>query len=165
MTYIFVPNSNNMKKKTPKAYSLPSENDVKNTSAEPYVGYGFSIPKPQTRKPLVKDFLYKDFRKIADIAPFTIAEWASILHISERTLHRYAKENADFNGMQVERILLIEKMVSIGNQLFTKEAFKEWIHSTPFSLAPNTPLELLTTYEGIQEATNVLGRMQHGISA
>lgn len=121
--------------------------------------------KPKEKQVLTRNFLYSDFRKIADKAPFTLGEWAQMMHISERTLHRYAKENTAFNGLQVERILHLEKLINLGNTLFGKQGFKEWLHHKPFSLDDKKPAELLQTYEGIQQLIDLLGRMQHGIPA
>ena len=58
--------------------------------------------------PQVKDFNYAEFKKIADKTPFTLSEWSSILHLSERTLQRYAKNNSNFAAINAERALLIE---------------------------------------------------------
>ena len=41
--------------------------------------------------PTLKEFTYNEFKKISDKTPFTQAEWAAMLHVSERTLQRYAK--------------------------------------------------------------------------
>lgn len=122
-----------------------------------------SIPKTTQRE--VKDFTYTHFRRIADKAPFTVIEWAEMLHISERTLHRYAKENTPFQGLQVELILLIGKMIDLGLTLFDKEGLKNWVHSPAFSLNNRTPLETMQSYAGIQEVIQLLGRIQHGIPA
>src|SRR6266550_2808933 len=61
--------------------------------------------------PIVKDFDYKEFKKIADKVPFTQKEWSDILHISERTLQRYAKDNGNFNFGVIDRILQIDKVM------------------------------------------------------
>ena len=61
--------------------------------------------------PQVKDFTYSEFKKIADKTPFTQAEWASILHVSERTLQRYAKNNGSFAPINAERAVQIEKII------------------------------------------------------
>ncbi|HPI55019.1 MAG TPA: hypothetical protein PLU10_10025, partial [Chitinophagaceae bacterium] len=103
-----------------------------------------SIPKTTQRD--VKDFTYTHFRRIADKAPFTVIEWSEMLHISERTLHRYAKENTPFQGLQVELILLIGKMIELGLTLFDKEGLKNWVHSPAFSLNNRTPLETMQSY-------------------
>lgn len=114
---------------------------------------------------LVKNFTYKDFKKILEKGPFTMGEWADLLFISERTLHRYAKEDSGFNGLQIERILLLETLIDMGNDLFGKEGFKIWLQSKPFSLHGNVVKDELNTHHGIQDVIDLLGRLQHGISA
>ena len=150
-----------MKKKLVKNTDEQETNRVQETTA----AYLSSVKKPGGGQVITKDFLYSDFKKIADKAPFTVGEWADILHISERTLHRYAKDNSAFNGMQVERILHIEKLIDLGNTMFGKEGFKNWLLFKPFSLNFQKPLEMLTSYQGIQDVIDLLGRIQHGISA
>jgi len=58
---------------------------------------------------IVKGFDYKEFKKIADKVSFTQKEWSDILHISERTLQRYAKDNGVFNFSVVDRIYKLTK--------------------------------------------------------
>ena len=48
--------------------------------------------------PAVLDFPYRKFEKIAGQIAFTQKEWASILHLSEKTLQRYSKDNKSFEG-------------------------------------------------------------------
>ncbi|ULT41478.1 DUF2384 domain-containing protein [Niabella defluvii] len=88
-----------------------------------------------------------------------------MLFISERTLHRYAKDDGGFNGLQIERILLLEVLIDIGNETFGQEGFKSWLQSRPFSLNGEIVKSKLTTHNGIQEVIDTLGRIQHGISA
>lgn len=116
--------------------------------------------------PLVKDFTYSEFKKIADKAPFTQAEWAAILHISERTLQRYAKNNSSFAAMNAERALQIDKVLKEGKITFGKvENFYNWIKHDPYMLEGNLSFNSLTSYEGIQKVLTQLGRIQHGILA
>ncbi len=140
---------------------------TKNIANEPLAMYAaipsFSGKKTDVKK-LVKEFTYKEFKKIFDKSPFTLGEWADMLFISERTLQRYAKTNAEFSGLHIERILQLEKLIDMGDEFFKKN-FKEWLLSTPFSLNGATPISMLNTYEGIQEVTFLIGRIQHGISA
>ena len=112
-----------------------------------------------------KPFLYTDFKKIADKAPFTLGEWARFLHISERTLHRYAKEASAFHGLQVERILHLKKLIITGQALLGKQGFAQWLQQPLFSLQAHRPEEFLLTHEGIQEVTDLLHRMQQGLPA
>lgn len=114
---------------------------------------------------LVKDFTYKDFKKILNKGPFTLGEWSDMLFMSERTLHRYAKDDGGFNGLQIERILLLEVLIDAGNDMFGQEGFKNWLQSKPFFLNGEVVKNKLSTHNGIQEVIDTLGRMQHGISA
>ncbi len=116
--------------------------------------------------PQVKDFTYNEFKRIADKSPFTQAEWAAILHVSERTLQRYAKNNGSFAPINAERALQIDKLLKEGKITFGKvENFYNWIKREPYMLEGNLSLNSLTTYEGIQKILTQLGRIQHGIFA
>lgn len=126
----------------------------------------YMVPEKIDKKNIaVKNFSYHEFKKIADKAPFTLGEWADLLYMSERTLHRYAKEGSDFNGLQIERILLLEKLVNAGNKLFNKDDFKAWLLYKPFSLSGITVKESLATHAGIENVIHLIERLQHGISA
>ncbi len=113
----------------------------------------------------VKDFTYGHFKKILSRGPFTLGEWADMLFISERSLHRYAKDNGGFNGLQIERILLLETLIDMGNELFGQDGFKTWLQSRPFSLGGEVAGHKLSSHAGIQDVIDTLGRLQHGITA
>lgn len=116
--------------------------------------------------PQVKDFTFSEFKKIADQAPLTQAEWAAILHISERTLQRYAKNNGVFAPINAERAQQIAHVVAEGKRTFGKtEMFYQWIKSNPFMLEGSLSFESLTTAHGIQMILTQLARIQHGILA
>ena len=123
------------------------------------------MPKSNKVEVLVKDFTYKDFKKILNKGAFTLGEWADMLFMSERTLHRYAKDDGGFNGLQIERILLLEVLIDMGNEMFGKDGFKTWLQSKPFSLNGEMAKAKLGTHNGIQEIIDTLGRKQHGICA
>jgi hypothetical protein len=112
----------------------------------------------------LKDFTFTDFKKVADKIPLSLAEWAKILHTSERTLQRYAIDNSCFNGLQIERILHMKKLVTLGNKLLGN-GFKSFLQSKPFALQHQSVKSQLTTYEGIQRVIDLLGRIEHGIVA
>jgi putative toxin-antitoxin system antitoxin component (TIGR02293 family) len=116
--------------------------------------------------PIVKDFTYSEFKKIADKAPFTQAEWAAILHVSERTLQRYAKDNSSFAPMNAERALQIDKVLKEAKVTFGKvENFYTWIKRGPYMLEGNLSFDSLTSYSGIEKVLTQLGRIQHGLFA
>ena len=114
----------------------------------------------------VKDFSYAEFKKIADKAPFTQAEWAAILHVSERTLQRYAKGQGSFAPINAERAVQIEKVLKEGKATFgNTENFYNWLKRSPYMLEGNLSLDSLTTYDGIEKVLTQLGRIQHGLFA
>jgi putative toxin-antitoxin system antitoxin component (TIGR02293 family) len=116
--------------------------------------------------PQVKDFTYAEFKKIADKAPFTQAEWAAILHISERTLQRYAKSNGSFAPINAERALQVEKVLKEGKLTFGKvENFYNWLKREPYMLGGNLSFESLYSANGIERILTQLHRIQHGLFA
>ncbi len=116
--------------------------------------------------PIVKEFNYKEFKKIADKVPFTQKEWADILHISERTLQRYAKDNGSFNFSAVDRILQIDKVIKKGIEVFgNMDKFMGWLKNNPFMLEGRLSLQSLGSIEGINMVLTQLGRIEHGLFA
>jgi putative toxin-antitoxin system antitoxin component (TIGR02293 family) len=114
--------------------------------------------------PVVADFPYRKFEKIAARVPFTQKEWASILHLSEKTLQRYAKDNKNFEGIYVDRILHIQELIETGLETFTNpEAFYRWLKRDTPMLGKVLHFSDLNTMNGIQEHIDAMERMQHGI--
>lgn len=150
------------KKLTPKKI-ITYNQEVKVTKAEePEVVYNRTVKII----PSVKNLTYNEFKKIADKTPFTQAEWASILHVSERTLQRYAKNNGSFAPINAERALQIAQVITEGKKTFGKtELFYNWLKRKPLMLEGPLSLESLTTAYGIQLVLTQLGRIQHGILA
>ncbi|MGG9970204.1 type II RES/Xre toxin-antitoxin system antitoxin [Ferruginibacter sp. SUN002] len=149
------------KKKVIKQYK-PNENEALNKAEE-------SIPvfsKNIRTLPVTKDFTYAEFKKIADKAPFSQAEWATILHLSERTLQRYAKNNGSFAAINAERAMQIAKVLKEAKITFgSVEKFYAWIKRNPYMLEGNLSFNSLTSYDGIEKVLTQLGRIQHGIFA
>ena len=116
--------------------------------------------------PLLKNFTYSEFKKIADKTPFTQAEWSLLLHVSERTLQRYAKNNGSFAPINAERALQIAQVIDEGKKTFGKTVlFYNWLKRNPLMLEGSLSLKSLTTASGIQLVLIQLGRIQHGILA
>lgn len=114
----------------------------------------------------VKDFVYSEFKKIADKAPFTQGEWAAMLHVSERTLQRYAKNNGAFAPINAERAMQIAQVLAEGKKAFGKtEMFYKWIKTNPVMAEGQLSIESLNSAQGIQLVLTQLGRIQYGILA
>ncbi len=129
---------------------------------EPAVAYRSTVKVV----PSLNNFTFNEFKKIAATAPFSQAEWASMLHVSERTLQRYAKNNGSFAAINAERILLIDKVLKEAITTFGNiEKFYQWIKKEPYMLEGNLSFNSLSTYDGIQKVLTQLGRIQQGLFA
>ena len=126
---------------------------------EPFAEY-----RSVKKQPEVADFSYRKFEKIARLVPFTQKEWAGILHLSERTLQRYSKDNLSFEGIYTDRILHIEQMIKMGLETFVNaETFYRWLKREKPVMGTLLNFESLYSARGIQELTDQLGRIQHGV--
>ncbi|CAN5595573.1 hypothetical protein BH10BAC2_BH10BAC2_31820 [soil metagenome] len=126
---------------------------------EPLVEY-----RSAKRLPVVANFPYRKFEKIAASVPFTQKEWAYILHLSERTLQRYSKDNSSFEGIYVDRILQLEQMIHLGLETFTDAtAFYTWLQREKKVLGHVLNFQSLSTTQGIQDITDQIGRIQYGV--
>ncbi len=137
--------------------------EVSNKMEEPMPVYKSVKTIPQVK---VKDFTYDEFKKIADKTPFTQGEWASILHVSERTLQRYAKSNSTFAAINAERALQIDKVLKEAKITFGKiENFYNWLKRNPYMLGGNLSFDSLYSANGIERVLTQLIRIQHGLFA
>ena len=129
---------------------------------EPAVAYRSTVKVVSS----LNNFTFNEFKKIAAKAPFSQAEWATMLHVSERTLQRYAKNNGSFAAINAERILLIDKVLKEATTTFgNMDKFYQWIKKEPYMLEGNLSFNSLSTYDGIQKVLTQLGRIQQGLFA
>lgn len=120
----------------------------------------------QKRNPIIKDFTFKDFKRISAKVDFTQKEWSDILHISERTLQRYAHNSGSFNMGVVDRILQIDKVLKRGIEVFgSSEKFNRWLRGNPYMLEGQLSLHSLASIDGINKVLIQIGRIEHGILA
>jgi putative toxin-antitoxin system antitoxin component (TIGR02293 family) len=141
----------------PKKYSTEAEEPSK--AEEHIIEY-----RPVKRLPVAADFPYRKFEKIAALVPFTQKEWANMLHLSERTLQRYSKDNSSFEGIYVDRILQLEQMIQMGLETFTDAAaFYRWLQREKKVLGHVLNFESLYSTQGIQDITDQIGRIQYGV--
>ncbi len=119
------------------------------------------------KKPvMVADYTYKKLKKLADTVPFTQAEWAQMLHLSERTLQRYAKNNTAFEGIYTDRILLLQEMINLGLETFSDaQAFYAWLKKDKPVMGHLLNFSSLFSDRGIQEVIDQLSRIQQGVYA
>lgn len=159
MSYIratYVSKINTMKSKNYKKSDAPASK-----ANEPVIGYPTS-----TVHKLIKDFTFEDFKKISSKIDFTQKEWSDILHISERTLQRYSKDNTSFSFSATDRILQINKVITRGKSVFGSfEKFNRWLRENHSMPEGALSIYSLATFEGINLLLTQIGRIEHGILA
>jgi putative toxin-antitoxin system antitoxin component (TIGR02293 family) len=106
------------------------------------------------------------FTSLSNRIHFTLEEWASYLHLSERTIQRYKKEKKAFDPIYSEKILQIELLYQKGVDVFGDEDnFYTWMDYKSIPLGNVKPKNLLDTAFGIGLIYDELGRIEHGILA
>jgi putative toxin-antitoxin system antitoxin component (TIGR02293 family) len=149
--------SGNMAKASkPYKQSNSKVNKLKEPIAMPYA--------PVRRLVTVADFPYSKFAKITAKVPFTQKEWANILHLSEKTLQRYSKDNKSFEGIYVDRILQLEQLIEMGLETFTDaDTLYRWLKREKKVLGHTLNFESLYSTQGIQDVIDEIGRIQYGV--
>lgn len=134
---------------------------------EPMIAEDPMVPyKLKKAVPSLKNFTFNDFKKISGKVDFTQKEWAEILHISERTLQRYAHGNGFFNTGVIDRILQINTVFDRGKEVFgSYEKFNLWLRGNPYMLEGQLSLQSLASIDGIHKVLTQIGRIEHGILA
>lgn len=109
---------------------------------------------------------YSLFEDIFKAGNHTLKDWSRFLHITERTIQRYKKEQKSFEPIQSERILSIAKLHQNGKAVFgSDQKFNEWLNVNSVALGNIKPVDLLDNSFGIELLTDELGRIEHGILA
>jgi len=109
---------------------------------------------------------YDTFINITQKSPFNIEEWCDYLHISERTVQRYKKDNKSFDPIYSEKIIELTMLFKYGFEVFgSKENFNLWLNAKSIALGGFKPKELLDTSFGISLIKNELTAIEHGVLA
>lgn len=109
-------------------------------------------------------FSIERFQELSVRLLFTQQEWAEILHVSDRTLHRYLKENKPFEGLYAEHLYQLENMADLGLEVFGDvKAFAKWLRTPREVLGEMQDFATLRSFWGVKLICNELGRMEHGV--
>ncbi len=107
---------------------------------------------------------FQFFLGLGERLPFSIREWARILHLSERSLQRYQKDQKAFDALQSERIIEITMLSNYGKSIFGSDRrWMQWLALPNLAMGGLAPQSLLDSSIGIQLIRDELGRLEHGI--
>lgn len=106
------------------------------------------------------------FNDLSEQIHLGLVDWSGYLHLSERTIQRYKKENKSFDPIYSEKIVTIELLYKKGIDVFgVDDNFYTWMDTKSVAMGGVKPKELLDTSFGIKMVYNELGRIEHGIFA
>lgn len=141
-------------KKKPVNYSAPKMRSLGQILNEPEMVYEVNTSV----------FSAQGFHMLNEILAFSQAEWAAILHISDRTLQRYLKEEKAFTGLQAELLHYLRKLTNTGLQLFENAAsFVQWLRTPKKVLGQPLDFQSLQSITGIRLLQQELGRIAYGV--
>ncbi len=134
------------------------------------IGLGFMPPSNDATEseliPIIRKGLNgKNLSHLMNTTGLSLQQISSLLHISERTLHRY-KNDSIFNPEISERMLELARVYARGQEVFgSMERFNQWIHFPAWSLNGRSPLSYLDTSIGVKLVEDEIGRIEHGVLA
>lgn len=106
------------------------------------------------------------FDEIAAVFPFDLSDWSRMLHMSERTIQRYRKDNKKFDSIHTDRLLQIIILLNKGTEVFgNTDKFISWLNSVNIAFGSIKPIELLDNSFGINMVTNELIKIEYGVLA
>lgn len=109
---------------------------------------------------------FKTFISFANASPFSLNEWSTFLHFSERTMQRYQREKKKFDSLQSEKILEIYILYKKGIDVIgSAEKFHSWLETENIALGGVKPKTLFDSSFGINLLKDELTRIEHGILA
>lgn len=109
--------------------------------------------------------LKSDADQTALIYSLTDRDMARILHISERSYHRYQPDTR-FDAVASERLIQLQKLYELGQDVFENLGkFNRWLKRPLRVLDNRTPLELLDTTTGIRLVEEELWRIEQSVYA
>jgi putative toxin-antitoxin system antitoxin component (TIGR02293 family) len=131
--------------------------------------YG-STPKERSVLDIIKSvregMRYDSFAILSLKMPFTVSEWSSFLHVSERTMLRYKNDNLPFDASQTDKIYQLSIIYEKGLSVFGEKVYFDiWLNTQNVALGGLKPKDLLDNSFGIGLVSDELIRIEHGVLA
>ena len=95
----------------------------------------------------------------------TRAQFAAMIHVSERTLARHAEDTTRHVDSGIaERALRLARMQALAEYVLEDAtAGRQWLATPQPGLAGRVPNELLSSEFGAREVETLLNRIEHGV--
>lgn len=144
------------------------ENEYKNIIREAAVEYKRSGTLTSGNKNVLMSVIrdgieFENFQMMTSKLPFSMEDWSKFLHLSERTLQRYKKDEKNFDALQSEKILQISLLYQRGIEVFGSSTnFDSWLNTKSIALGNLNPMDFLDNAFGISLLEEELTRIEHG---
>lgn len=113
-----------------------------------------------------KGLPYKSLRNAQNIMPFSIQEWAEILHVSTRSIDRLKKDRKKLNSSLSEKLIEVTLLYDYGVDVFrASDKFSKWLNRPNIALGSVEPKSLLDTNQGINAVKSELSKIEYGVLA
>lgn len=107
---------------------------------------------------------YPFFIRLTSKMPFSLAQWASFLRISKRTMERIRDKTHYIEAPYSEQVIRIAMVYRYGISVFgNRMKLNEWLSLHSIPLGDKPPIDFFNNSFGIEIVKNELGRIQFGI--
>jgi putative toxin-antitoxin system antitoxin component (TIGR02293 family) len=152
--------------KTQKSYNKPAIDPGKVTVQEPEGLYNLFNNRISLVTAIREGIPFRLFEQIQRASPYSVNEWARLLHLSAKSIKRYEQTDSRFKPIYSEKIIELAEVTRAGLAVFdSMEQFRLWLDTPNFALGGEPPLELLTDSYGKELVISELNRIDHGIFA
>mgnify|MGYP001083853395 CR=1 FL=1 len=151
-----------MMKNEPKPYST-QEFLGKNYLMQ-YAPATYETPKYRRINLIRKGLPYSALAYFIKTSGLNQQELASILQVSTRTVQRFNPQQ-NLSPQVSEKLLALNDLYQQAHEALGGQgpSITAWLRQPAKALGNLTPLNLLDTFDGLQEVKNVLGRLEWGV--
>lgn len=104
------------------------------------------------------------FKQVANYYKLPESQMAKLVGTSERTLERLQKENKPLNANWSDRLYRLARVAAIAEQVFEHpDTAVNWLKRPNRALEGVTPISLLDTDAGVEQVSELLGRIEYGV--
>lgn len=89
--------------------------------------------------------------------------FARVLQVSVRTIVRWEKEGDEPPALERERLELIHELTLISDEIMEKNDIPPWFSRPKVAFSGKKPLDLLSTFRGIQQVREHLEQARWGV--
>ncbi|MFQ5781228.1 MAG: antitoxin Xre/MbcA/ParS toxin-binding domain-containing protein [Nitrospiria bacterium] len=89
--------------------------------------------------------------------------FARMLQVSVRTIVRWEKEGDEPPALERERLELIHELARIAGEIMEKDDIPAWFSTPKAAFSGKKPLDLLSTFRGIQQVRERLEQARWGV--